>query len=251
MASNSPVAGDGKREGVSSMNAPQLSNRLLIVEDEPAIRLVLEDTLRPIGYEVLSCDSAEIALTLLDQMTFRILVTDLMLPRMNGEELIARVREQDKEIGIIVMSCKSDQSSHDHLFRLGADHYLDKPFSPRELVNHVRALERRLPLGATERLQIGHLKLCFQTQRAWIDDEPIKLTAMEFQLLEFLAASGGKPISRYDLLEEVWGMDSETTPRSVDAFISTLRKKIECGGKSGKIIEAVRGIGYRFNAEPI
>jgi len=176
-----------------------------------------------------------------------VMILDLMLPDLSGTELCARVRADQRlaALPIIMLTAKSEEIDRVVGLELGADDYVTKPFSPRELALRVRAvLRRRAPTGEEARvLEHGALRVDPDSHRASVDGREITLTAKEFQLLVALMGRPGRVMTRERLLDEVWGSDITVTSRTIDTHLKRLREKL---GRAGDLIETVRGVGYRF-----
>lgn len=234
-----------------------MSTTVLIVEDEPAIQELISYNLRKAGHVALCADSAEQATTMVNNVLPDLVLLDWMLPNMSGLEFARNLRKESrtKTVPIIMLTARVDE--HDKISGLdaGADDYITKPFSPRELIARIKAvLRRRLPEMSEEIIEIGGLKLDPATHRvslsssskahAKIDD--ITLGPTEFRLLHFLMAHPERVHSRSQLLDRVWGDHVFVEDRTVDVHIRRLRKALEAIGKDN-LIQTVRGTGYRFS----
>lgn len=233
-----------------------MSTTVLIVEDEPAIQELISYNLRKAGYVALSADSAEQAAAMVNNVLPDLMLLDWMLPNMSGLELARNLRRESrtKTVPIILLTARVDE--HDKISGLdaGADDYITKPFSPRELIARIKAvLRRRLPEMSEEVIEIGGLKLDPATHRvssgagktnSRLDD--ITLGPTEFRLLHFLMAHPERVHSRAQLLDRVWGDHVFVEDRTVDVHIRRLRKALEVIEKDS-LIQTVRGTGYRFS----
>lgn len=178
-----------------------------------------------------------------------------MLPGMDGIELLTRLR-RESEVYVIMLTAKSEETDKIIGLSVGADDYLTKPFSPRELVARVKAALRRYghqgrDVSESQVLAFQHLRIDVDARQVWKDDRPIELTAIEFDLLHALAEHRGRVLSREQLLEWVWGYDFYGEERVVDVHIGHIRKKIEADPAQPELIVTVRGVGYRFEDDPL
>ena len=220
---------------------------ILVVDDEPDLLELVRFNLDRAGFRVETAVSGEEALARLRRSTPDLLVLDLMLPDLSGEEVCRRVRADPGLAGlpVIMLTAKSEEVDRVVGFELGADDYVTKPFSPRELVLRVKALLRRSYEGAASSapLERGALRLDPERHRCSVKGEEVELTAKEFQLLEALMRRPGRVMTREQLLDEVWGSDIAVTSRTIDTHLKRLREKL---GAEAELIETVRGLGYRF-----
>jgi two-component system phosphate regulon response regulator PhoB len=224
-----------------------MSARVLVVDDEPDLLELVRVNLSQSGYTVETAASGTDALAALRRAPPDVMVLDLMLPDLSGTELCARVRADQRLTGlpIIMLTAKSEEIDRVVGLELGADDYVTKPFSPRELALRVRAvLRRRAPSGDEARVfEHGDLRVDPDSHRASVSGKEISLTAKEFQLLVALMGRPGRVMTRERLLDEVWGSDITVTSRTIDTHLKRLREKL---GSAGDLIETVRGVGYRF-----
>ena len=229
-----------------------MSQKILIIEDEPDIRKTLEYNISREGYEVISASSLSEARQNLESSSFSLLLLDLMLPDGSGLDLFRELK-QDKSkssMPVIILTAKDDEVDKVVGFELGADDYVTKPFSVRELILRVKAVLKR---GVSKsdnvevQRQFGELKIDVDSHEVFVNDEPISLTALEFKLLRQLVDRRGRVQSRDQLLSDVWGYSSDVTTRTVDTHIKRLREKL---GDMGKYIQTIRGVGYKFTRTP-
>jgi len=224
-----------------------LTARVLVVDDEPDLLELVRINLAQSGYTVETAASGSDALAALRRAPPDVMILDLMLPDLSGTELCARVRADQRlaALPIIMLTAKSEEIDRVVGLELGADDYVTKPFSPRELALRVRAvLRRRAPTGEEARvLEHGALRVDPDSHRASVDGREITLTAKEFQLLVALMGRPGRVMTRERLVDEVWGSDITVTSRTIDTHLKRLREKL---GRAGDLIETVRGVGYRF-----
>lgn len=236
-----------------------MSLRLLIVDDDLSMRLLLAEYFRRLGFEVEERESGEAALEPALSGGFDIFIFDVsMPPGMSGLELLRRVRERGLETPAMFLTAHDAVDDKVAGFQAGADDYLNKPFSPRELEVRVEALLKRAGKWAQqtkkrdgeERLEIGALVIDKRRHEVTVSGERIDLTPLEFHILEKLASEPGRAWSRNDLLDEVWSTDYEGYQRNVDPHINRLRRKIEADPKNPRYVLTVRGVGYKLNEAP-
>ncbi len=228
-----------------------MTEHILIVDDEADIVELLDYNLRNAGYTVVNARDGASALAAVRRQRPDLIVLDLMLPDIPGTEVCRRLRrEPDTEaIPIMMLTARSEEIDRVVGFEVGADDYVVKPFSPREIVLRVQALLRRArpkEEGAVERYKIGALEIDVPRHRVTVADEEVPLTALEFKLLLDLASRRGRVQTRDDLLERVWGYAPGIETRTVDTHVKRLREKL---GEARDSIETVRGIGYRIREE--
>ena len=216
--------------------------KVLLVDDDPAILEVLGAFLRGAGFEVLEAEDGEKALELFPQADLVIL--DLMLPKVGGLEVARLIRQERPELPLLILTAKGEEEDRVLGLELGADDYVVKPFSPREVVARVKALLRRA--GLREELVYGPLRLLPTRREAYLAGKPLPLSRLEFDLLLTLAQHPGVVFSRERLLERVWGPGFPGVDRVVDVHIAALRKKLGDDPENPRFIETVRGVGYRF-----
>ncbi len=224
------------------------SGKILIVEDDKNIAKLVKYNLEKAGFGCIVSKTGEDALKIFDEEAVCLIILDIMLPKMDGFEVCKSIK-QNKERShtpIIMLTAKGEEIDRVLGLELGADDYVVKPFSPRELVLRVKAiLKRNEPKESKkEIITIDSLKIDISRHKVTLDRKEIKLTLMEFKLLLTLAERMGRLQSRERLLDDVWKMDSEVTTRTIDTHIKRLRKKL---GKTGKLIETVRGLGYKMS----
>jgi len=220
--------------------------RILVIEDERALRDVVSYNLRRAGHEVLEAGRATEGLSLVRGARPDLVVLDLMLPDMPGTEVCKAIRADPglAHVRILMLTARSEEVDRIVGFELGADDYVTKPFSVRELVLRVGAVLRRgAEAAASAEIRLGPLALDAERHRVTVDGKEVALTALEFRLLHTLLLRQGRVQSRERLLEDVWGMRGDITTRTVDTHVKRLREKL---GEAGKLIETVRGVGYRI-----
>jgi DNA-binding response OmpR family regulator len=221
---------------------------VLVVDDEPIVREVVVRYLERDGYEALEADDVQSARDLLQRHSPSLVVLDIMLPGGDGLELCREIRE-GSEIPIIMLTARADEADRIVGLELGADDYVTKPFSPRELTARVRTVLRRSvprPNGS-ERLVFGELEIDGVTHEVFVRGESIRMTAKEFDLLSFLARHPRQVFSRQQLMDGVWGYEAAYDTGTVTVHIRRLREKIEADAARPRWIETVWGVGYRFS----
>ncbi len=220
--------------------------RILIVEDEKDIVQVLEFALRQAGFETIAARDAGEALARIREKPPDAVILDLMLPDIAGTEVCRQLKGNAKtaSIPVIMLTARSDEVDRVVGFELGADDYITKPFSVREVVLRVKAVLRRGAGEAHARDQIGPVRLDKEAHRAFVDDQEVELTALEFRLLETFMARIGRVQTREQLLHDVWDMTGDLQTRTVDTHVKRLREKL---GSGRDLIETVRGLGYRMS----
>lgn len=223
-------------------------SRLLVVEDEPAVRVGLRLSLVRAGHQVLEAATAAEAWVLLGQADLVLL--DWMLPDEPGVRLLERLRSDSRyeTLPVLMLTARSGESDRVEGLTRGADDYLTKPFSTPELLARVQALLRRS--GRSGRIERGRLVLDLERHQAYLHDTPLDLTRREFELLAFLARHPGRVYTREELLERVWGQEFMGTARTVDQHVAQLREKLREDPKSPLYLETLRGVGYRFRENP-
>ncbi len=230
-------------------------SRILVVEDEPAILESLMYALKRDGYEVVGAPNLAKATAALG--TVELVLLDLMLPDGSGFEIIGRARRLEAPPAIIVLSSRDDEADRVAALETGADDYVTKPFSPREIVARVRAVLRRTGSGTPDAppgrpRSPGSLPLLVDeaTRRATVHGKTIELTRVEFDLLACLLSAPGRVFTRSELIDRVWGDGFAITDRTIDSHVKALRRKVgDAGGEAG-MLETVRGVGYRVTDQP-
>jgi two-component system alkaline phosphatase synthesis response regulator PhoP len=221
--------------------------RILVVEDEPNLALGLEDDLKLEGYEVEVAREGETASRRAREQPFDLIILDIMLPRRDGFEVCRDIRRAGLRTPIIMLTAKIQESDKVAGLDLGADDYVTKPFSPRELRARVKALLRRAAGDAPESYRFGENELDFSRCELRRSGRPQELTPLEFKLLATLIRHRSRVLTRDQLLDEVWGREIAVTDRVIDTHITNLRKKIEPQPSVPRYVVSVRGIGYRFD----
>jgi two-component system phosphate regulon response regulator PhoB len=221
--------------------------RILVVDDEPDLLELARFNLDQAGFQVEVAETGEEGLERLRRSRPDLVILDLMLPGLSGEEVCRRLRADPglADLPVIMLTAKGEEVDRVVGFELGADDYVTKPFSPRELVLRVKAVLRRRsePQSGGSVLERGPLRLDPERHRCLVEGGEVVLTAKEFQLLEALMRRPGRVMTRERLLDDVWGSDIAVTTRTIDTHLKRLREKL---GAASDLIETVRGVGYRF-----
>jgi DNA-binding response OmpR family regulator len=221
--------------------------RILVVEDEPPIALGLEDDLKLEGYEVEVVRDGETASQRAQEGSFDLIILDVMLPRKDGFEVCRELRRAGLRVPIILLTAKTQESDKVLGLELGADDYVTKPFSPRELRARVKAALRRATGETPEIYRFGDVEVNFTRCELRRAGEAVEMTPIEFKLLATFIRHRRHALSRDRLLDEVWGRETFVTDRVVDTHITNLRKKIEPKPSEPQFLISVRGMGYRFD----
>jgi DNA-binding response OmpR family regulator len=223
--------------------------RILIIEDELPMRTALADCLAGEGFRVLTAADGAAGLDKAVAEKPDLILLDLMMPKLDGFSLCAELRRRGSATPILVLTAKGQVEDRVRGLDLGADDYLVKPFSTKELLARVRALLRRVERSARElrELALGEVRLDFARQQAWRNQRELHLTAKELAVLRLLAEAGGEAVSREQFLDVVWGYAAFPTTRTVDTHIASLRAKLERDPENPRWIKTVHGVGYRLD----
>lgn len=229
--------------------------KILIVEDDADIQMVEEAYLTAAGFQTETCSNGRQAVSMLENGGYDLVLLDLMLPGMDGYEVCRRIREQI-QIPILMVSARTETVDKVRGFGIGADDYITKPFDPAELVarvhanlrQHDRLMRSESKADAVEEIHIQDLRILVNNWKVYKGDQEIKMPNREFELLKFLAQNPNRVFSREQLLERIWGYESEADSATVAVHINRIREKIETDSRDPKILETVWGAGYRLNA---
>jgi two-component system phosphate regulon response regulator PhoB len=224
---------------------------ILIVDDEPDLASLVEFNLRQAGLETSIALTGEQALQLARLRAPDVVLLDLMLPDISGKEVCRRLRADPatRSVPIVMLTARGEEADRIEGFEVGADDYVTKPFSPRELVLRLKAILRRAATReSSEQLRLGLLRLDLGAHRAFVAEVEVELTALEFKLLHHLLSRAGRVQSREQLLADVWGVTSPLETRTVDTHVMRLRDKL---GAARNMVETVRGVGYRLSDEAV
>jgi DNA-binding response OmpR family regulator len=229
--------------------------RVLVVEDDRALGMFLQKGLGLAGHEVDWVGDGEAALQNAEARRPDLMVLDLGLPRLDGTEVLARVRARHKDVSVVVLSGRSDVEERIRCLKMGADDCVMKPFSFHELVARCTGILRRKEQQGSSMLHYGEVEMNRVERKVRRSGKDIELTAKEFSLLEFLLLRQGECCTRVELLREIWQMAPDAETNIVDVYVNYLRKKLAAAGPDGRasaaVIETVRGTGYRLIAGPI
>ena len=218
--------------------------KILIIDDDVELSNLIEEFLGTFNYQTKIIHEPEAALKFLEKNSMDLIILDIMLPGIDGFQTLRKIREES-QVPVIMLTAKGEEVDRVLGFELGADDYVVKPFSVRELALRVSTvLKRRQKQDETSKITLGDIEINLSSYRVFISDTEIQLTAKEFLLFKHLVQKNGRIQPREVLLEEVWGYNSSVTTRTVDTHVKRLRSKI---GDIGSKIETVRGVGYRFN----
>ena len=225
-----------------------MSQKIYIVEDEPDIRETLKYNFSNEGFKVSTAPDGEEALSNIKKILPDVLILDLMLPGVSGLDVCKSIRADDdiRDMSIIMLTAKGEEIDRVIGFELGADDYVTKPFSVRELILRVKVLlkKQRESLVENKLVTFGPIRIDLDAHELKINDKEIVLTALEFKLLQHLVKRKGRVQTREQLLGDVWGYSAEVTTRTVDTHIKRLREKL---GNTSDYIQTIRGVGYRFS----
>jgi DNA-binding response OmpR family regulator len=232
---------------VDPMNATRAVGRILVVEDDPAVQKALKRLFESEGYTVEVQGNGQAALQSFQAAPPAVIILDLRLPKLSGRDLCKEVKAQAPTLPIVVLSATSDVSDKVLLLELGADDYVTKPFSPRELLARVRAALRHTSRTASVSLvSFDGISIDFKKMEVLRESKVVTLTAQEFKTLQFLVQNADRVISRDELLNEVWGYQNYPSTRTVDNHILKLRQKLERDPASPVHFRTVHGMGYKF-----
>jgi len=223
--------------------------RVLIVDDDPDILRLVSYNLKQAGFEAITADTGRKALETIQRRPPDLVILDLMLPDVDGMEVCRTLRghESSRLIPIIMLTARGEEIDRVVGFELGADDYVMKPFSPRELVLRVKSILRRTHADRTEMLRLGKIQLYPERRQCFVGKDQIALTVKEFDLLYELMHARGNVLTRENLMDQVWGYHGEATSRTLDTHVRRLREKL---GSEGVYVETVRGVGFRMASPP-
>lgn len=232
----------------------QKNNKILIIEDDPNISELLEIHLGDLGYQLNQAADGVAGVEKFEEGEYALVILDLMLPKLDGFEVCKQIRAQNTYTPILMLTSKSEELDKVLGLELGADDYITKPFSIRELMARIKAIFRRIEAdkdkatgdSKSKELIFGDLKIYLEKRKVLLDKTPIDLTAKEFDLLALFASNPGRAYSRQELLDIVWGYQFDGYEHTVNSHINRLRSKIEQDPANSKYIKTVWGIGYSF-----
>jgi DNA-binding response OmpR family regulator len=228
-----------------------MTKRILVVEDEPSLALALEDDLRREGYDVTVVSDGDIAVRKAVAEPFDLVLLDVMLPGKDGFDVCREVRRARVETPIVMLTARTQEAEKVLAFETGADDYVTKPYSARELRARVKAHLRRSGVDVAALYRFGDAEVDFTRCELRRAGRVVALSALEFKLLSAFVRRRGRALSRTQLLDEVWGSDTHVTERVVDNQVTNLRKKIEPDPERPRYLIALRGLGYRFDGDGV
>jgi DNA-binding response OmpR family regulator len=232
--------------------------RILVVEDDPSIALGLKLNLGAEGYEVSVADEGALGMARISDELWDVVILDVMLPKLNGFEIVTRMRSAGNDTPVLMLSAKSAEADKVMGLELGAEDYITKPFGIGELLARIKVALRRRPKREPE-VPVNSAEAVFLFSDVVVDTQrrevrragaPVEMTVTEFDILEALLRAKGSVLARRAIFEKVWGPNHHGTPRTIDNFVAQLRQKLEPDAERARHIVTVRGIGYRFVADP-
>lgn len=225
--------------------------KVLVVEDETAIRKFININLQRSGFDVYEADSGEKAIELLGKINPHVVVLDIMLPGIDGFEVCTKVREHNNQVIIIMLTAKSQDMDKIMGLELGADDYMVKPFNPLELIARIKTIMRRVELQSTNKniIKHGNIELDIKGQRVYKNGKEVDLTPTEFAILKLFMENPGKAINRDEILNTIWGKNYFGDLKTIDVYVRRIREKIEDVPSKPVFIETVWGTGYRWNED--
>ena len=230
--------------------------KILIVEDEPDIRELVRYNLEQVGFDVIEAEDAESTIALAREQRPALVILDLMLPEGDGLDIcrVLRGKSETAELPIVILTAKAGEVDRVLGLEFGADDYVTKPFSPRELVARVRAVLRRAEVGEVARpaavYERGRLRIDFDRHEVWLDGRAMDMSLREFELLKFFVRNPNRVFDRLSILDLVWG-DTYVEPRTVDVHVRRLRLLVERDAARPSLIHTVRGVGYKFSDQAL
>ncbi len=232
--------------------------KILVVEDEPDIRELVRYNLEQGGFDVVESEDGDRVLELVEESNPSLMILDLMLPNADGLDICKMVRQRPRssKLPIVMLTAKATEVDRVLGLEFGADDYITKPFSPRELVARVKAVLRRSDSGGVEEgrrdvFERGRLKMDFESHEVWLDGKPLEMSLREFELLKFFARNPNKVFDRLTILDLVWGGDTYVEPRTIDVHVRRLRILVERDPAHPELIHTVRGVGYKFSPDAL
>jgi two-component system, OmpR family, alkaline phosphatase synthesis response regulator PhoP len=225
-----------------------MPKKILIAEDDGDLSDLLRYNLEREGFQVIPVRDGDLVIPNVRKFAPDLLILDLMLPGMDGLDVCRQLRQTDRSLPILMLTARSEETDRVVGLEIGADDYVTKPFSLRELIARIRVLLRRQEsvLAPQSILRKGALFIDPQAHVVKMGDRPIELSALEFRLLYFLASNAGSVFSRQQILDRIWGINRIVSPRSIDLYIRRLREKLEDQSENSGILDTVHGVGYRF-----
>ena len=220
--------------------------KILVVDDEPRMRKLVKDFLTVKGFQVIEAEDGEQAIDIFfEEKDIALILLDVMMPKMDGWEVLKTIR-QYSQIPILMLTARGEEQDELQGFKLGADEYISKPFSPKILVARVEAILRRSSQGSKDVIEIGGIRIDKSAHLVEIDGVPVDLSYKEFELMTYFAENQGIALSREKILNNVWNYDYFGDARTIDTHVKKLRSKL---GEKGEYIKTIWGMGYKFNGE--
>ena len=220
--------------------------KILVVDDEPRMRKLVKDFLTVKGFKVVEAEDGEQAIDIFfEEKDIALILLDVMMPKMDGWEVLKTIR-QYSQIPILMLTARGEEQDELQGFKLGADEYISKPFSPKILVARVEAILRRSSQGSKELIEIGGIRIDKSAHQVEIDGVPVDLSYKEFELMTYFAENQGIALSREKILNNVWNYDYFGDARTIDTHVKKLRSKL---GEKGEYIKTIWGMGYKFEVD--
>lgn len=220
--------------------------KILVVDDEPRMRKLVKDFLTVKGFQVVEAEDGEQAIDIFfEEKDIALILLDVMMPKMDGWEVLKTIR-QYSQIPILMLTARGEEQDELQGFKLGADEYISKPFSPKILVARVEAILRRSSQGSKELIEIGGIRIDKSAHQVEIDGVPVDLSYKEFELMTYFAENQGIALSREKILNNVWNYDYFGDARTIDTHVKKLRSKL---GDKGEYIKTIWGMGYKFEVD--
>lgn len=222
-----------------------MEESILVVDDEERMRKLIKDFLTNKGYHILEAEDGEKALEVYQQNKSKIMLIllDVMMPKLDGWSVLRQIRQEDKEVPIIMLTARGEEQDELFGFELGVDEYISKPFSPKILVARVEAILKRTGKDEKKVKDFGGIEIDKEGRTVSVDGKPIELSLREYELLVYLVQNENIALSRDKILNNVWNYDYYGDTRTIDSHVKKIRHKL---GKKGKYIKTIRGIGYKF-----
>ena len=220
--------------------------KILVVDDEPRMRKLVRDFLTVKGFQVIEAEDGEQAIDIFfEEKDIALILLDVMMPKMDGWEVLKTIR-QYSQIPILMLTARGEEQDELQGFKLGADEYISKPFSPKILVARVEAILRRSSQGSKDVIEIGGIRIDKSAHLVEIDGVPVDLSYKEFELMTYFAENQGIALSREKILNKVWNYDYFGDARTIDTHVKKLRSKL---GEKGEYIKTIWGMGYKFEVD--
>lgn len=225
-----------------------MEESILVVDDEERMRKLIKDFLTNKGYHILEAEDGEKALEIYQENKSKIMLVllDVMMPKLDGWSVLRQIRQENKELPIIMLTARGEEQDELFGFELGVDEYISKPFSPKILVARVEAILKRTGKNETEIKDLGGIQIDKEGRTVSVDGKPIELSLREYELLLYLVQNENIALSRDKILNNVWNYDYYGDTRTIDSHVKKIRHKL---GKKGKYIKTIRGIGYKFEVK--